>query len=87
MVCGAINYTVDTNGLNTITVELSDGQIATLGSVVRQINVPNIPENTFTVHGIYQFQNNYAKYGKSVAVFSASGHKNVTPCKLVLVRA
>jgi hypothetical protein len=66
MVCGDINYTVDANLIKTITVELSDGQIATLGSVVRQINVPNIPDNTFTVHGIYQFQNNYTKNGKLV---------------------
>ena len=27
MVCGDINYTIDSNGVNCVTVELSDGQI------------------------------------------------------------
>ena len=51
MVCGDINYTIDSNGVNCVTVELSDGQIATLGSYVRESRAPDIPENTWKLRG------------------------------------
>jgi hypothetical protein len=85
MVCGDINYTTDTNGINCVTVELSDGQIATLGSYVREVRAPNIPENIWKVHGIMQFKDGNSATGKSVALIGASNNKNVSACALGLV--
>ena len=85
MVCGDINYTIDANGINCVTVELSDGQIATLGSYVREVLAPNIPENTWKVHGIMQFKDGNSATGKSVALIGACNSKNVSACALGLV--
>ena len=85
MVCGDINYTSDSNGINCVTVELSDGQIATLGSYVRESRATDIPENSWKVDGIMQFENSLSLSGKSVAVIGDCNRKNVNPCVLALV--
>jgi hypothetical protein len=85
MVCGDINYTIDSNGVNCVTVELSDGQIATIGSYVRESRAPDIPENSWKVHGIMQFKDSLSATGKSVAVIGDCNRKNVNACALSLV--
>lgn len=81
MSCGDINYITNSKGVKCITVVLSDKQVVTIGSYVREVRAPNIPENNWKVHGIYQFQDSMAKNGKGVAVIGEN-RKNVSPCAL-----
>ncbi len=49
MTCGDINFITDSNGVNCVTVVLSDNQRITIGSYVRESRAPDIPENSWQV--------------------------------------
>ena len=85
MTCGDINFITNSNGVNSVTVVLSDNQTVTIGSYVRESRAPDIPENSWKVDGIYQFSNGNSNTGKSVAVIGNANRKNVSPCALVSV--
>ena len=85
MYCGNINFITNSNGVNSVTVVLSDNQTVTIGSYVRESRAPDIPENSWKVDGIYQFSNGNSNTGKSVAVIGNANMKNVSPCALVAV--